>query len=55
MYHNLEYNIAKKVGNFKTKNEKIKFDFYTLKEFKQFIKYIDNEIYKQFFNYPNYY
>lgn len=49
MYHNLEYNVAKKVGNFKMKNEKVKHDFYTLKEFKKFIKYVDNNIYKQFF------
>lgn len=49
LYHNLSYNIAQRVGNFKMKNEKLKFDFYTIKEFKQFIKYVDNNIYKQFF------
>ena len=46
----LKENIAKKVGCFKKLNERRKEqDFYTFKEFKHFIKYFDNEIYKQFF------
>lgn len=43
-------NIVKNVGAFKKKLEIKKTDFYTLKEFKQFIKCVDNNIYKQFFN-----
>lgn len=50
LYHNLKSNFVKKVGMFKLKNEKSKFDFYTLKEFKKFIKQVDNNVYKQFFN-----
>ena len=50
-YYNLNKNIASIVGTFKDKGyKKREFDYYTYKEFKQFIKYIDNEIYKQFFN-----
>ena len=49
-YYNLSDNVVKKVGCFKRKNERRKEqDFYTFKEFKHFIKYFDNEIYKQFF------
>ena len=50
MFHNLQYNVAKKVGQFKLKNEKVKHSIYTLEEFKRFIKNVDNNIYKQFFN-----
>ena len=49
MFHNLQYNVAKKVGQFKLKNEKVKHNIYTLKEFKKFIKCVDNNVYKQFF------
>lgn len=49
-YHSLESNVVREVGNFKKKIEYKKSDFYTLKEFNQFIKCVDNEIYKQFFN-----
>lgn len=49
-YYELKSNVAKEVGLFKKKNELKKYDFYTIKEFKKFIKCIDNEIYKQFFN-----
>lgn len=38
------------ICSFKLNYEEKKSDFYTLKEFNQFIKYVDNEIYKQFFN-----
>lgn len=46
----LQYNVASQVGSFKKKYEIDKVDFYTLKEFKHFIKFVDNNIYKQFFN-----
>lgn len=49
-FHNLKSNPVKDVGNFKKKFEEKKFDFYTLDEFKLFIKFVDNNIYKQFFN-----
>lgn len=45
----LKNNIARRVGPFKLKNEKTYHDFYTLKEFKQFIKCVDDKVYKQFF------
>lgn len=48
-YYSLEVNVASKIGTFKKKYEKDKHDFYTLKEFNQFIKFVENEIYKQFF------
>jgi len=50
-YHGLQKNIAKIVGNFKMKNIKIKRDYYTFKEYKQFIKCVDNIIYKTFFDF----
>ncbi len=50
LFYGLNTNIAKKVGCFKLKNVKTKHDFYTLKEFKKFIKCFDNDIYRQFFN-----
>lgn len=50
-YHGLQKNIAKIVGNFKMKNVKIKRDYYTLKEYKQFIKNVDNILYKTFFDF----
>ena len=46
----MKENIAKKVGPFKLNNQKVNHDFYTYSEFKKFIKFVDNEIYKQFFN-----
>ena len=49
-FMDIKINIPRKVGQFKLKNVKTKHDFYTLKEFKKFIKCFDNEIYKQFFN-----
>lgn len=45
----LKSNPVKEVGNFKKKFEEKKVDFYTLEEFKHFIKYVDNNVYKQFF------
>lgn len=49
-FYDLEINVAKEVGNFPKKVEEKKTDFYTLDEFNHFIKYVDNNIYKQFFN-----
>lgn len=49
-YHNLPYNFATKVGNFKMKNVIVKTDFYTLKEFRSFIKYVQDPVMKAFFN-----
>ena len=50
----IQYGIDKKIisniGCFKKRYEEKKTDFYTLKEFRHFIKYVDDEIYKQFFN-----
>lgn len=50
-FFNLKYNVAKRVGPFKIKNEKTIHNIYTIKQFKKFIKNVDNEIYKQFFNF----
>ncbi len=47
----LKKNVARNVGNFNPNcNSGSKSDFYTLKEFKKFIKKVDNNVYKQFFN-----
>lgn len=63
LYNFLEYcvrelnfpnNYLKEIGKFKKKYEENKSDFYTFKEFNQFIKYVDNNIYKQFFNFMFY-
>ena len=43
--------VISKVGNFRKKYEEEKRDFYNLKEFNLFIKNLDNNIYKQFFNF----
>lgn len=50
-YLNFPHNYLKDIGKFKKKPEVKKCDFYTLKEFNKFIKCVDNEIYKQFFNF----
>lgn len=49
-YFNIEKNIPRLVGNFKLKNEIKKYNIYSCSEFNRFIKCVDNEIYKQFFN-----
>lgn len=49
-YYDIEKNIPKIVGNFKLKNYKTNYNIYSYKEFKLFIKNLDNNIYKQFFN-----
>lgn len=52
LFYNLDKNVASRVGSFKNKNiECKKIDFFTLEEFNKFIVCIDNEIYKQFFNF----
>jgi len=51
LYHHLKYNIAKKVGNFKMNNSKVKMKHWNLKDFKKFISNIDNIIYKVFFEF----
>ena len=51
IYYNFNKSIISNVGCFKKKYEKDKSDFYTLKEFNYFIKYVDNNMYKQFFNF----
>lgn len=50
LFYAFDKKIISNVGSFKKKYEENKHDFYTLKEFKHFIKYVDDEIYKQFFN-----
>jgi len=42
--------IISNVGSFQKKYEEDKHDFYNVKEFKKFIKCVDEEVYKQFFN-----
>jgi len=46
----VEASINFTIGSIRSKIEKKKKDFYTLNEFNQFIKHLDNNIYKQFFN-----
>lgn len=50
IHYGFDKRIITDVGCFKKKLEKNNADFYNLKEFNQFIKYVDNNIYKQFFN-----
>lgn len=46
----INFNYLKDIGNFKKRFEEKKTDFYTLEEFNHFIKFVDDEVYKQFFN-----
>ena len=48
-YYGIEKNIARLVGNFKDNNKIIIKKYYTYKEFKKFIKNVNNIVYKQFF------
>lgn len=50
IHYKFDKTILSDVGCFKKKYEENKTDFYSLDEFRRFIKYFDNEIYKQFFN-----
>lgn len=49
-YLKLPKNLLREIGPFPKKVESKKSDYYTLKEFNQFINNVDNSIYKQFFN-----
>lgn len=49
-HYDFDFSIFNDITPFKLKYEENKTDFYSLKEFKQFIKFVDNEVYKQFFN-----
>lgn len=51
LYHNFDKKIIDKMVPFKLKVETNKKDYYNLKEFRKFIKYVDNNVYKQFFNF----
>lgn len=51
LFHGLEKNVASQVGCFKKKYEKDKHDFYTLEEFRKFIKAVYDPVYKQFFTF----
>lgn len=53
-YYNLEHNYLRELGNFKRKIEEKKTDFYTLKEFNQFIINVDDIVYKSFFEFMFY-
>lgn len=48
-FHNLKHNFLREIGMFKKKMEIDKSDFYTIKEFKRFIRGFDNLIYKTYF------
>lgn len=50
VFYSFDKSIISKVGNFRRKYEENKKDFYNLKEFNLFIKNLDNNIYRQFFN-----
>lgn len=49
--YSLDLSFMLEVAPFQKKLEKKEQDHYTLKEFKQFIKYVEEEPYKQFFNF----
>lgn len=50
IFYKFDKTIISNIGCFKTKYEEDKHDFYNINEFKKFIKCVDNEIYRQFFN-----
>lgn len=47
--YNYPKNYLREIGQFQKRYEEKKVDFYTLKEFKQFIKCVDDIVYKRFF------
>lgn len=51
LYNIIDVNIPKRVGNFKLVNKKVKYDYYTYKEFKLFIKYVEDVVYREFFEF----
>lgn len=50
IHYDFDDSILLEIGSFKQRIEVKKTDFYTLREFKNFIRCVDNSIYKQFFN-----
>lgn len=50
-FHGFDKTIISNVGCFTKKYEEDKHDFYNMNEFKRFIKCVDDEVYKQFFNF----
>ena len=50
-YYDIDESIYLTLEPFVKKCEDNKSDFYTIQEFNKFIKYVDNEIYKQFFTF----
>lgn len=51
-FYDLEFNIARKCGNFKNvSNKKTTYKTYNIKQFKKFIKNLDNKVYKNFFTF----
>lgn len=50
IFYDFDKKIISNIGCFKKKYEEDNHDFYNLEEFKRFIKCVDDEIYKQFFN-----
>lgn len=50
IFYDFDKTIISNIGCFKKKYEEKKHDFYNLEEFNQFIRCVDEEIYKQFFN-----
>ena len=51
IYYDLPENIYSTIEPFVKRCEKNSSDFYSLQEFNQFIKYVDDEVYKQFFTF----
>lgn len=49
-FYNFDYSVIEDVPKFTLKIEERKTDFYNLNEFNRFIKFVDNNVYKQFFN-----
>lgn len=50
IFYDFDKSIVSSIGCFKKKYEEDKHDFYTIDEFNKFIKCVDDEVYKQFFN-----
>jgi len=50
-FYDLKFNVFKEIGFPKVKKNSNKENFYTLNEFKKFIKCVDNKIYKTFFEF----
>lgn len=50
LYYGFDYSLVDRLDVFPKKIEEKHVDFYSLPEFKRFIKFVDHPIYKQFFN-----